>query len=118
MHVVIAGCGRVGSTLARELTAIGHSVAVIDRRAETFARLGDDFTGDTYVGVGFDRDLLRSPRLRPRKGPVLQCDRAAHERESVDRHVVGPSGLSQAPGEIREVERTVRHPNDAHDRLL
>ncbi|MFM9138427.1 MAG: NAD-binding protein, partial [Actinomycetota bacterium] len=31
MHVVIVGCGRVGSTLGRELTKSGHTVAVIDR---------------------------------------------------------------------------------------
>lgn len=58
MHVVIVGCGRVGSTLARELTALGNTVAVVDRRADAFLRLGDDFTGQTIVGIGFDPDIL------------------------------------------------------------
>lgn len=58
MHVVVVGCGRVGSSLARELTADGHTVAVIDRRSEAFDRLGPDFTGTTVQGVGFDRDRL------------------------------------------------------------
>lgn len=58
MHVVIVGCGRVGSSLARLLVADGHSVAVVDRKAAAFSRLGDDFPGDTFVGVGFDRELL------------------------------------------------------------
>lgn len=58
MHVVIVGCGRVGSTLARELCATGNTVAVVDRRADAFLRLGDDFTGQTVVGIGFDRDIL------------------------------------------------------------
>lgn len=58
MHVVIVGCGRVGSTLARELCALGNTVAVIDRRADAFLRLGDDFSGQTIVGIGFDPDIL------------------------------------------------------------
>lgn len=58
MHVVIVGCGRVGSTLARQLTALGNTVAVVDRRADAFLRLGDGFSGQTIVGIGFDPDIL------------------------------------------------------------
>jgi len=59
MHVVIVGCGRVGSGLARSLDEGGHSVVVVDRRAKAFTRLPDDFGGRTIEGVGFDRDLLK-----------------------------------------------------------
>lgn len=59
MHVVIVGCGRVGSTLARTLIEAGHDVVVVDRRPEAFARLGENFAGSTVLGVGFDRDVLR-----------------------------------------------------------
>ena len=52
------GCGRVGSSLATELEAAGHSVAVIDQSREAFRRLGPDFKGRTVSGVGFDRDTL------------------------------------------------------------
>ena len=58
MHVVIMGCGRVGSSLATELEAAGHSVAIIDQSREAFRRLGPDFKGRTISGVGFDRDTL------------------------------------------------------------
>ncbi|HKT03815.1 MAG TPA: TrkA family potassium uptake protein [Rugosimonospora sp.] len=58
MHVVIMGCGRVGSTLAHSLEARGHSVAVIDSDSEAFRRLGAEFTGLTVTGVGFDREVL------------------------------------------------------------
>ena len=60
MHVIIVGCGRVGSALARDVTAGGHTAAVVDRKAEAFRRLPVDFTGQTVVGVGFDRDRLRA----------------------------------------------------------
>jgi trk system potassium uptake protein TrkA len=58
VHVVIMGCGRVGSTLAHSLEERGHSVAVIDADPESFRRLGADFTGLTVTGVGFDREVL------------------------------------------------------------
>ncbi len=52
------GCGRVGSTLARDFQALGHSVSVIDQDREAFRRLGADFNGLTVAGIGFDRDTL------------------------------------------------------------
>ncbi|MFI5779643.1 potassium channel family protein [Nocardia sp. NPDC051570] len=58
MYVVIMGCGRVGSSLARALVRVGHEVAVIDRDPSAFLRLGKDFTGERVTGVGFDRDVL------------------------------------------------------------
>ena len=59
MHVVIMGCGRVGSTLAHTLEARGHSVAVIDQNPDAFRRLGPDFGGVTVTGIGFDDHVLR-----------------------------------------------------------
>lgn len=56
--MVVVGCGRVGSTLATRLTAGGHTVAVVDRRPDAFARLPKDFPGTTVAGIGFDRDRL------------------------------------------------------------
>lgn len=58
MHMIVVGCGRVGSNVALELDEAGHDVVVIDRRAEAFNRLGTAFRGRTMVGIGFDRDLL------------------------------------------------------------
>jgi trk system potassium uptake protein TrkA len=59
LHVVVVGCGRVGSGLARVLEENGHSVAVVDQAQKAFRRLPDAFGGRTVVGVGFDRDHLR-----------------------------------------------------------
>lgn len=52
------GCGRVGSALALDLEAAGHSVAIIDQSREAFRRLGSDFKGKAISGIGFDRDTL------------------------------------------------------------
>jgi len=58
VHVVIMGCGRVGSTLAHILEDQGHSVAVIDQDADAFRKLRSGFKGRKVTGVGFDRDVL------------------------------------------------------------
>src|SRR5687767_12087616 len=58
MHVVIAGCGRVGSELATNLERLGHSVAIIDKNAKAFERLKHDFSGKKITGFAFDRDIL------------------------------------------------------------
>ena len=64
MHVVIVGCGRVGSTLALSLVSSGHSVAVIDRKSDAFFRLRDNFAGQTITGIGFDRDVLEQAGIK------------------------------------------------------
>jgi trk system potassium uptake protein TrkA len=58
MHVVIMGCGRVGSTLARILERGNHTVAIIDRDPGAFRRLSTEFAGQRVTGIGFDRDTL------------------------------------------------------------
>jgi trk system potassium uptake protein TrkA len=58
VHIVIMGCGRVGSTLAHELERREHSVAVIDMNPDAFRRLGEHFRGRQITGLGFDRDTL------------------------------------------------------------
>jgi trk system potassium uptake protein len=58
MHIVIMGCGRVGSTIAHILEDQGHSVAIIDQDAEAFRKLRSGFKGRKITGYGFDRDVL------------------------------------------------------------
>ncbi|MCU1449548.1 MAG: transport system, NAD-binding component [Acidimicrobiales bacterium] len=58
VHVVVVGCGRVGSELAIELEGQGHTVAVIDKDRNAFRRLPERFTGRAVLGFGFDRDHL------------------------------------------------------------
>jgi trk system potassium uptake protein TrkA len=59
MHVVIAGCGRVGSGLARDLVTEGFDVTILDESADAFHLLGDDFPGEFVVGRALDWDTLR-----------------------------------------------------------
>ena len=58
MHIVIMGCGRVGSTIAHILEDQDHSVAVIDQDPDAFRKLTASFKGSRITGIGFDRDVL------------------------------------------------------------
>ncbi|NLE21443.1 MAG: TrkA family potassium uptake protein [Actinobacteria bacterium] len=58
MYVIIAGCGRVGSGMARQLSAEGHDVVVIDEDPSSFRLLGPLFTGQRIVGAAIDWEVL------------------------------------------------------------
>ncbi|NMC80362.1 MAG: TrkA family potassium uptake protein [Chloroflexi bacterium] len=58
MKVLIIGCGRIGAELARSLRLAGHSVAVIDNDPQSLENLGSAFKGHTFLGVGFEREVL------------------------------------------------------------
>jgi trk/ktr system potassium uptake protein len=58
VHIVIMGCGRVGSTLAHILEDREASIAIIDRDPDAFRRLRSSFKGQRVTGIGFDRAVL------------------------------------------------------------
>lgn len=58
MHVIIAGCGRVGAQAAAALSRDGHSVVVIDRDPKAFRRLPKTFGGTTLPGLVYDKNTL------------------------------------------------------------
>lgn len=64
MKVIIVGCGKLGSGLARGLIKKGHHVTIIDSNPEAFEMLGKDFKGETITGIGFDRDILEQAQIQ------------------------------------------------------
>ena len=63
MYVIIVGCGRVGSELAKLLSAEGHDLVVIDKEQAAFDRLGSTFNGLTLVGSGFSLGTFKHAGL-------------------------------------------------------
>lgn len=61
--ITILGCGRVGSTLAKQMSGEGHQVTVLDLTGDSFRRLGTKFRGQRFVGSGLDQDLLKRSHL-------------------------------------------------------
>lgn len=58
MKIVIAGAGRIGGSLAEELSAEGHDITVIDKDAETLAHLADDVDVICLEGSATNSDVL------------------------------------------------------------
>lgn len=101
MHIVIVGCGRVGSRLATSLAVHGHDVVVVDRRPEAFANLGAAFNGSTVTGVGIDEDVLR-------QAGIEQADAFAAVTSEDAVNVVA----AQVAREVFGVPRVVARVND------
>lgn len=59
MKIIIAGCGRVGATLATKLSLEGHDVSVVDKNPDSFEWLGKNFKGQTVKGMVFDGEALK-----------------------------------------------------------
>jgi trk system potassium uptake protein len=70
VHVVIMGCGRVGAAVTVSLAKAGHSVTIIDKRAEAFEKLPPGFDARTIVGLGFDRTVLEEAGINEAEGFV------------------------------------------------
>ena len=58
MYIIVVGCGRLGSSLANELSDLGHNVCIIDRDKEKLAILGNGFNGQKINSIEFDSDNL------------------------------------------------------------
>ena len=74
MKALVIGCGRVGSSLARELDEAGWDVTAIDEREEALARLGENWTGGFVVGHGMDMKLLREAGIEEADAVVVTTD--------------------------------------------
>lgn len=59
MHVIVIGCGKVGSRFANVLSEEGHDVVIIDNDSNSFKALSPDFSGITLTGVPIDQDILK-----------------------------------------------------------
>jgi trk system potassium uptake protein TrkA len=106
VHVVVVGCGRVGSSLALNLIAQGHTVAIIDRRAEAFRRLPDDFGGTTVQGIGFDRDRLIESGIE-RAGAVAAVTNGDNSNVLVARVARETFGVDRVVARIYDPRRAV-----------
>ena len=60
MNIIIIGCGKTGSRLARQLDERGYDVSVVEKDSAEFERLGENFSGLTVSGDATDIDVLRN----------------------------------------------------------
>src|SRR5207244_8435684 len=71
MKAIVIGCGRVGSSIARQLDREGWEVVAVDEKEEALGRLGQDWAGGFVVGHGMDTDLLREAGIEEAEAVVV-----------------------------------------------
>jgi len=74
MNVIIIGCGKLGSGLAKLLVSKKHNVTIIDSDPASFELLGENFGGTTMVGSGFSRDILESAGIKTADA-IISCSK-------------------------------------------
>jgi trk system potassium uptake protein TrkA len=74
VKAIVIGCGRVGSSIARQLNSEGWEVTVIDESEEALTLLGDHWPGLFLVGHGMDADLLREAGIEDADAVVVSTD--------------------------------------------
>lgn len=62
-HIVIVGCGRLGSLLANRLSAQGHSVITIDNNPHAFSNLSTEFSGFRIEGDATEFSTLERAKM-------------------------------------------------------
>jgi trk system potassium uptake protein len=74
MQVIVIGCGRVGSTIAKRLAAEGWDVTAVDEKESALTRLGESWAGGFVVGHGMDTDVLREAGIDEADAVVVATD--------------------------------------------
>ena len=81
MFILIVGCGRVGSSLARTMLGEGHEVSCLDEDPEAHTRLEvgldkgwEDLGGRFTVGAGLETDALLSAGIENADAFIASTD--------------------------------------------
>src|SRR5207247_188781 len=74
VKAIVIGCGRVGSTVARQLLSEGWEVTAVDEKEDALARLGEGWPGGFVVGHGMDVDVLRAAGIEEADAVVVATD--------------------------------------------
>jgi trk system potassium uptake protein len=74
VKLIVIGCGRVGSTIAKRFASEGWDVTAIDEKESALNRLGEDWTGGFIVGHGMDTAVLREAGIEEADSVVVSTD--------------------------------------------
>jgi trk system potassium uptake protein TrkA len=74
MKLIVIGCGRVGSTIAKQFASEGWEVTAVDEKESALNRLGEDWSGGFIVGHGMDTAVLREAGIEDADSVVVATD--------------------------------------------
>jgi trk system potassium uptake protein TrkA len=74
VKLIVIGCGRVGSTIAKRFASEGWDVTAVDEKETALNRLGEDWSGGFVVGHGMDTEVLRKAGIEEADSVVVATD--------------------------------------------
>ena len=74
MKLIVIGCGRVGSTIAKRFASEGWEVTAVDEKETALSRLGENWTGGFIVGHGMDAAVLRQGGIEEADAVVVSTN--------------------------------------------
>jgi len=74
VKLIVIGCGRVGSTIAKRFASEGWNVTAVDEKEAALSRLGEDWAGGFIVGHGMDATVLRDAGIEDADAVVVATD--------------------------------------------
>jgi trk system potassium uptake protein TrkA len=63
-YIIIVGCGRLGASLANQLSGLGSGVVVIDHHEMAFQNLSTQFSGFQIVGNAAELAVLHQAKIK------------------------------------------------------
>jgi trk system potassium uptake protein TrkA len=74
VKAIVIGCGRVGSSIARQLLSEGWEVTAVDENEDALIRLGENWPGGFVMGHGMDVDVLRAAGIEEADAVVVSTN--------------------------------------------
>jgi trk system potassium uptake protein TrkA len=74
VKLIVIGCGRVGSTIAKRFASDGWDVTAVDENESALSRLGENWTGGFVRGHGMDNAVLREAGIEDADAVVVSTD--------------------------------------------
>lgn len=59
MYIIIVGCGRIGTSIAKKFLEQGHDLVIIEREDGKLQSLGSGLNATRIIGVEYDIDILK-----------------------------------------------------------
>lgn len=107
MFIIVVGCGRLGSSLARSLVAAGNRVAVVDWFGQSFNRVESTNDIECVLGTGIDTDVLR-------RAGAEEADALAAVTDNDNANIM----IAQTAERIFHIGRVVARVNDPRNETL
>lgn len=108
MNIIIVGCGKVGSTIAKQLDAEGHDIVIIDKNARVVQQLADSLDVMGVEGNGATYGTLEEAGVKT--ADLLIAVTAADELNLYCCFLAKCAGTQHTIARVRNPEYTVDLP--------